>query len=388
VGFYQGDTLKIVDDIKALRPTVFVSVPRLWNKIYDKITAGAAAKGGIATFLFNTALESKKGWLRSSNSITHTFWDRLVFRKVAAQVGLDRVRVMITGSAPIASHVMEFLRVAFSAHVCEGYGQTECCGAASLTFFPDQASLGHVGGPLACCEVRLEDVPDMGYKATDAVHGEHQLPVQGRGEVCYRGYNIFPGYYKDEAKTKEALDSEGWLHSGDIGVWDARGNLRIVDRKKNIFKLSQGEYVAAEKIELIYAKAELVGQVFVYGDSLHSMLVAIVVPDPDTLKAWAKKNGHEGKALKDLAALPDVKKLLKEQMAAEAKSSKLQSFENAREIFVEPFQWTPEDLLTPSFKLKRADAKKKYQEELDKMYIGLGDLVGGKSGLKQGGGAI
>ena len=359
VGFYQGDTLKITEDLVALRPTVFVSVPRLWNKIYDKITAGAAAKGGVAAYLFNSALEAKKYWLRTTNCITHSLWDRLVFGAVAQRVGLDRVRVMITGSAPIAPHVMEFLRVAFGAHVCEGYGQTECSAAASLTNFYDQASLGHVGGPLACCEIRLESVPDMSYLASDTTHGEARVPCQGRGEVCYRGHNVFPGYYKDVERTREAVDAEGWLHSGDIGIFDANGNLRIVDRKKNIFKLSQGEYVAAEKIENVYLKAGLVAQSFVYGDSLHSMLVGVMVPDADAVKLWARANGHEALAPKDLAALPQLKKAMAEQMEKEAKDAKLQSFEKVKDFYVEPFQWTPEDLLTPSFKLKRADAKKK-----------------------------
>ena len=361
VGFYQGDTLKITEDLAALRPTVFVSVPRLWNKIYDKITAGAAAKGGVAAYLFNSALEAKKYWLREHNCLSHSLWDRLVFKGVRARVGLDRVRLMITGSAPIAPHVMEFLRVAFGAHVCEGYGQTECSAASNLTNFHDQASLGHVGGPLACCEVRLESVVDMGYLASDTVHGEARAPCQGRGEVCYRGHNVFPGYFKDLDKTREALDADGWLHSGDVGMIDERGNLRIVDRKKNIFKLSQGEYVAAEKIENVCIKAGLVAQAFVYGDSLHSVLVGVMVPDADAAKAWARANGLGDKAahIKDLAALPELKKAMAAELEAVAKEAKLQSFERVRDFYVEPFQWTPEDVLTPSFKLKRADAKKK-----------------------------
>jgi long-chain acyl-CoA synthetase len=393
VGFYQGDTLKIVEDLTAIRPTIFPSVPRLYNRIYDRITGKANAAGGIKTSLFNQALEGKKHWLKESNTITHSLWDRLVFRKVAASVGLDRCRIMLTGSAPIAPHVMEFLRVVFSARVCEGYGQTECSAAATLTNFNDQATKGHVGGPLASNRVKLVSVGEMGYNVTDTVHDRQVdekgavinagIPCTGRGEVCYKGFNVFPGYYKDAEKTAEALDADGWLHSGDIGLWDANGNLRIIDRKKNIFKLSQGEYVAAEKIENVYTKSTLIQQAFVYGDSLHAVLVAIIVPDADGLKAWAGKNDLAGKSVPELVASDAVKAAIKADMSVMAKEAKLQGFEQVKEFVLDPTPWTPDDLLTPSFKLKRADAKKKYQKQIDVMYEKV-DPIAGKTGLKQG----
>lgn len=388
IGFYQGDTLKILEDIKALRPTIFPSVPRLFNRIYDKISGGVQETGGLKAALFNRGFESKKYHLQN-NHVTHGFWDRLVFGKIATRVGLDRCHLFVTGSAPIASHVMEFLRIVFSVKMVEGYGQTECGGAATVTNVHDQASKGHVGGPLACNLVKLVDVPDMGYLHTDTVHGQEitdgkvinpGIPCTGRGEVCYKGPNVFSGYYKDADKTAEALDADGWLHSGDIGLWDEHGNLRIVDRKKNIFKLSQGEYVAAEKIENIYLKSQYVQQVFVYGDSLHSMLVAIVIPDPDGLKRLPIANGR---SCEEMCNDPEVKKAVKADMDKIGKEAKLQGFELAKDIFMDPVPWTPEDILTPSFKLKRADAKKKYQSHIDAMYTVL-DPVAGMKGLKQG----
>jgi len=393
IGFYQGNTLELTDDLTALRPTLFPSVPRLYNKIYDKIMAGAQA-GGIKTFLFNRAFAAKEYYLDHHNTVHHSVWDRLVFSKVAARVGLDRVRVLLTGSAPIAGHVLKFMRIAFSATLCEGYGQTECSAAATLTDPGDQASLGHVGGPLPCNEVKLVSVAEMGYTVADTVHGREVgadgavinagIPCAGRGEVCYRGANVFAGYYRDDEKTREAIDADGWLHSGDIGLWDANGCLRIVDRKKNIFKLSQGEYVAAEKIENVYIKAELVAAAFVYGDSLHSVLVAVVCPDPDAAKRWAAANGAAGSDLKALCGSKAFKAEVEKQMEAVAKEAKLQGFEKARQTTLESEPWTPDDILTPSFKLKRADAQKKYQKEIDAMYVKAGDLVAGKSGLKQG----
>jgi long-chain acyl-CoA synthetase len=150
-----------------------------------------------------------------------------------------------------------------SCDLFEGYGQTECAAAASLTMREDVTNIGHVGVPLACNEIKLVSVEDMGYRYDDTFHGRQlnadgSVAVKGeecngRGEVCFRGPNVFAGYYKSPDKTAEALDADGWLHSGDIGMWTPQGYLRIVDRKKNIFKLSQGEYVAAEKIENVRA---------------------------------------------------------------------------------------------------------------------------------------
>jgi long-chain acyl-CoA synthetase len=389
IGFFQGDTLKLVDDLKELRPTVFASVPRLFNKFYDKIVGGAKAAGGLKAKLFAQGFAAKQDGLARHNSLTHWFWDKLVFHKVAGRVGLDRCRVMATGSAPIAPHVLEFLRVVFSAHVVEGYGQTECGGVSTVTPFELQNRTGNVGAPLPYNEIKLVSVPDMGYNHTDTVHGADAaagnpgVPCSGRGEVCYKGLNVFKGYYLDPEKTAEALDADGWLHSGDIGLWDATGCLRIVDRKKNIFKLSQGEYVAPEKIENVYLKSSLVAQAFVYGDSLHALLVGVIVPNFDNLKSWAAEHGKSADPA-TLAADADLKKAIMEDLGKMAKEAKLSGFEQVKGIHLDPVAWTPDDLLTPSFKLKRADAKKKYNAILDGLYDALNDTVAGVKGLKQG----
>jgi long-chain acyl-CoA synthetase len=142
VGFFQGSPLKLLEDLAELHPTIFPSVPRLFNKIFDKISTGVAAKGGLAATLFNSGMNSKLANLRTSNELHHGFYDRLVFGKVAARLGLDRCRLMVTGSAPIAGHVLEFLRVVFSCAVVEGYGQTECTAAATVVPTGDQGTSG------------------------------------------------------------------------------------------------------------------------------------------------------------------------------------------------------------------------------------------------------
>eukprot|EP00911_Craspedida_sp_UC1_P000097 UC1_evm1s81 len=295
IGYYQGDTLKILEDLAALRPTIFPSVPRLLNRVHDKIIAGAAEAGGVKAWLFRTALASKIAGLRNGH-LRHGLWDRLVFGPLKARLGFDRLRLMATGSAPLASHVMDFLRAAFGVPVYEGYGQTESSALITLTR-ADDYSTGHVGIPVAACEVMLEDVPEMGYRSTDVVHGGNSAgggggrergggggeddgggggddaslggePCMGRGEICFRGANVFREYYGSPQKTAETVDARSWCHTGDIGLWTPEGKLKIIDRKKNIFKLSQGEYVAAEKVEGVVSRAPLVAQAFIYGDSL------------------------------------------------------------------------------------------------------------------------
>lgn len=394
VGFFQGSTPKLMDDLKCLRPTLFPSVPRLFNKIYDKVVGGVESAGGMKAYLFKKGFAAKQYWLER-NEQTHSVWDPILFNKIKTKVGLDRCKLMLTGSAPIAAHVMEFLRIVFGCPILEGYGQTESAAAATLTSYHDQKSMGHVGGPLANNEIKLVSVPEMDYLVTDRAHGQvvekdgtitnPGIPCEGRGEICYRGPNIFLGYFKNPEKTAEAKDAEGWLHSGDIGMFTPEGNIKIVDRKKNIFKLSQGEYIAAEKIENIYQRSSLVAQIFVYGDSLQSCLVAIVVPEEEAIVDWASKNGVSGSSLAELCKSDDVKKAIEADMKTQAKAGGLKGFENARGITLFPELFTVEnDLLTPTFKLKRPVAKRRFQADIDMMYAsGLG-VVAGRSGLKQG----
>lgn len=379
IGYYQGDTRLLMADIAALKPTVFPSVPRLYNKIYDKITQGVSH--GLKKTLYDNGMDSKTYWLERGY-LHNTVWDGILFNKIKAKVGLDRVRMMITGSAPIANHVMAFLRCVFGCEVIEGYGQTETTAAATITFMGDYTT-GHVGGPLCCNEIKLDSVPDMGYLATDKWHGKDEangkpgIACLGRGEICMRGPNIFRGYYKNDTKTKETIDSEGWSHSGDIGIWLPNGCLKIVDRKKNIFKLSQGEYIAAEKIEIVYQKSPFVAQPFVYGDSLQSCLVGVMVPDVDYLANWAPANGFSTD-MKELCANADFKKIVMDDMKRVAKEAKLYSFEQCKDIHLEPEAWTAENCLTPTFKLKRDVAKKIYQKEIDAMYAVVGGITGDK----------
>lgn len=176
------------------------------------------------------------------------------------------------------------MKVCFACPFVEGYGLTETSGGSSVCK-PNDPVLGHVGGPLACVKWRLLDLPEMSYLSTDEPYP--------RGELCMKGPTVFDGYFKRPDKTAEAFDKDGWFKTGDVVMVYPNGTARIIDRSKNIFKLSQGEYIAPEKIENIFALSPWMAQTMIYGDSLRSCCVAIIVPNPDRVKAWANQNGKQ-----------------------------------------------------------------------------------------------
>ncbi|XP_037660332.1 long-chain-fatty-acid--CoA ligase 5 isoform X2 [Choloepus didactylus] len=356
VGFFQGDIRLLPDDMKTLKPTVFPVVPRLLNRIYDKVQN--EAKTPLKKFLLNLAVtckfsEVKKGIIRRDS-----LWDKLIFAKIQASLG-GKVRIMVTGAAPISSTVLTFLRAAMGCLVLEAYGQTECTAGCTLSLPWDWVS-GHVGAPLACNHVKLEDVADMNY-----------FSVNNEGEICVRGTNVFKGYLKDPEKTAEALDKDGWLHTGDIGRWLPNGTLKIIDRKKNIFKLAQGEYIAPEKIENIYLRSRPVLQIFVHGDSLRSSLVGVVVPDPDVFSSFTDKLGIKG-SLEELCQNQVVKGAILEDLQKIGKESGLKSFEQVKNIFLHPEPFSIENgLLTPTLKAKRGELSKYFRMQIDSLYQSL-----------------
>ncbi|XP_066994601.2 long-chain-fatty-acid--CoA ligase 1 isoform X5 [Anabrus simplex] len=357
VGFFSGEIKRLTDDMKALRPTVMPAVPRLLNRIYDKVMAEVNGSF-IKRVLFNMAMSAKEGEIKRGIIRNNSFWDKLVFRKVQEGVG-GRLRLMVVGSAPLAGNVLTFIRCALGCLVVEGYGQTECTAPITLTVQGDHIP-EHVGPPVACCCLKLVDVPEMEYFASS-----------NQGEVCVKGTNVFLGYYKDEEKTKETIDDDGWHHTGDVGMWLPNGTLKIIDRKKHIFKLSQGEYIVPEKIENMYLRSQYVQQVFVCGESLKSCIVAVVVPDVDVIKSWACENQIPG-TLSVLCANPEVKKLIMDDMIAWGKEGGLRSFEQVKDIYLHPDPFSVQNgLLTPTLKSKRPQLKAYFKPQIEDMYSKL-----------------
>jgi len=345
VGYYQGDVDKLIDDIQALRPTVFVGVPRVFQRIYDRVQETIKESLYHRRKLFEYAYASKLEGLKSGEP--SPWLDALVFSKIRARLG-GRVRLIISGSAPLSEELQRFLMVCFGCAVIQGYGLSETC-ACDTVQLPAECSVynvGNVGRPTPCNEIKLLSVNDMNYSPLD-------LPLP-RGEIAIRGPNVFAGYYKEEDKTKEVMTEDGFFRTGDIGQWNKDGSLSIIDRKKNIFKLAQGEYVSSEKLEQIYTRIEGVSQIFVYGDSFQNYLVAVVVLEKGK---WGELTEEE------------VRKKLRVELEEIAKKEKLAGFERIKDFWIEKQEFGVENgLLTPTFKLVRGKLKERYINEIGQMY--------------------
>ncbi|KDP25300.1 hypothetical protein JCGZ_20456 [Jatropha curcas] len=359
IGFWRGDIKLLIEDIGELKPTIFCAVPRVLDRIHSGLTQKISSGSFLKQKLFNIAYSYKLNCMKKGRTHDEAspICDKVVFDKVKQGLG-GRVRLILSGAAPLAIHVEAFLRVVSCAHVLQGYGLTETCAGTFVSLPNEMAMLGTVGPPVPNVDVCLESVPEMNYDA---------LASTPRGEVCVRGSTVFSGYYKREDLTKEVL-IDGWFHTGDIGEWQPDGSLKIIDRKKNIFKLSQGEYVAVENLENIFGLASSVDGIWVYGNSFESFLVAVVNPNQQALESWAKENGIGGD-FNSLCKNPKAKEFILGELTKTAKENKLKGFEIVKAVHLDPEPFDIErDLLTPTYKKKRPQLLKYYQNIIDNMY--------------------
>ncbi|KAJ2717330.1 medium-chain fatty acid-CoA ligase faa2 [Coemansia spiralis] len=366
IGLFSGNILNVVDDLQTLRPTIFCSVPRMLNRIYDRLVAGTIRAPGLTGVLARRAIADKLANLKAGHGNKHAFWDRVIFGKIRALLG-GNLEFVLTGSAPIAPEVLQFLRVCFCCQVTEGWGATETCSIGVSTV-KNENKAGRIGIPMYGLEIRLADVPDMNYLATDK-------PCP-RGEMLVRGDTVFGGYLKDKEKTAEAILEGGWLATGDIARINEDGTLSIIDRKKNIFKLSQGEYVAPETLENTYGKDSNILQIFVHGDSLQSTLVGVVVPDPEAFVPWARKIAKDDSAsIESLCSNDKVNAALLKRLAEHGRKAKRQGYEILRAIKIDyhPFDIETNGILTPTMKLRRNIAADYYRADIDAMYARIND---------------
>jgi long-chain acyl-CoA synthetase len=352
IGYFHGNIVELVDDLKLLRPTSFHSVPRLFNRFGGAIRAATTSqpglKGAMSRHIVSAKLEALSDPEAPKATNRHAVYDRIWGRKVAAALGLDRTESMISGSAPIDPTLHQFLRVVLGNNFFQGYGLTETYAVGLCQQHGDYTT-GNCGGVMPALEMCLLSVPDMDYLVTDK-------PVP-RGELLIRGHSRFREYYKDREETEKAITPEGWFKTGDICSVDARGRFKIIDRRKNVLKLAQGEYISPERIENVYlSHLTYLGQAYVHGDSVQTFLIALFGVAPDMFAPFAsqvlkrKVDATDIPAIKAACQDEKVRRAVCSELDRVGRKNKFQGYERVRNcyLYVEPFT-VENELLTPTW---------------------------------------
>jgi long-chain acyl-CoA synthetase len=350
----DGRIPKLVDNLAVVKPTIMSAVPRIFEKVYNKIIENAKRGSPIKQRIFHWAIGVGKAGseVRQQGrepggllALQLRLAERLVFSKIKALFG-GRVRYLVSGSAPLSHDLLVFFH-ACGVLILDGYGLTET-SAASVVNRPHKFAFGSVGFPLSGTEVKI--APED-------------------GEILIRSPAVMQGYHHLPEQTAEALTGDGWLRTGDIGEIDRNGFLRITDRKKDLIKTSGGKYIAPQAIEgKLKAQCPYISQVIIHGDR-RNFVTALVSLDEEAMMAWAKDHAMSGKPYAEIVKTEQAKQLLAPYFDAVNKSL-------AKHETVKQFAILPRDLsidegeLTPSLKVKRKVVEKKYAGLLDKMYEG------------------
>ncbi|KAM0749891.1 acetyl-CoA synthetase-like protein [Meredithblackwellia eburnea MCA 4105] len=345
-------------DIKSLRPTILIGVPAVWELIRKGIAAKVKAGGPVKSAVFNFAFGLKK-WAGNKGIIAGIL-DAIVFKAVKEATG-GRLKFGVNGGAPLSRDTQEFLSTAL-VMVIQGFGMTET-NALSCILHPDYFTYGPVGVPVPSCEIKLVDFEEAGYHATNN-------PPQG--EIWIRGNSVTKGYYKREDLTKETITEDGWLKTGDIGQWNKDGTLSIIDRVKNLVKLSGGEYIALERLESTYKSCPYVANICVHASSDANRPMAIIFPHEANLKQLVKEKGinvGEHPDFQELCENEAVQKAVLAELGVAGKKAGLKPLEFLQSVVLTSEEWTPQNgLVTAAQKLQRKAILSKFKSEIDAKY--------------------
>lgn len=358
IGFYSGDNKKLLEDLSDLKPTLMAVVPKVLSNMKEKMEKKLEKESKFKQLIFKKGYEMQQSAVKKGKR--SFIWDLIVFNKIKNILG-GNVRLLVSGGAPLTEELWEFAKVAFGCPVLQGYALTEI--AAAGTIMNDDDNKLTAGTIVPSIEIKLKDWEE----------GGQTLEKNKSGEIWIRGPSVFVGYYNKEEKTKEDLDSDGWFHTGDIGHFTKRGLLKIVDRKKNIFKLANGEYIPAEKIEKTFMKSDLISQILIHGESTKDHLIAVVVPKETELLEWCKQNDKKFSNVEEFFSDKELseayEKFVFEDLNKVAKTDNLKPIEIPKKIIFSPTPWNPEnDLTTPTMKIKREALEKKFEEQIKNAY--------------------
>jgi long-chain acyl-CoA synthetase len=351
VGFtisYAESLETLGENLREICPTHIVAVPRVYEKIHGRIHAGVQQGSAVKRALFNWAVgvgrrmseAETSGKPGSLLSLQHRIASALVFKKIHAATG-GNIQFYVSTGAPLAKGLAEFFD-AFGIRIIEAWGMTELTGAATSTS-RTELRYGSVGKPGPGVELKITD----------------------DGEICIRGDIVMRGYWRKPEATAETIDSEGWLHTGDVGHIDDDGFLHITDRIKELIVTAGGKNVAPQPIENALKTHEFIAQAMVIGDR-RNFISALIVPQAEVLESWAGDNGIDG----DLPTLCRDQRVIDHyQAAVEAKMGAFSRYESVRKFTLVPDEFSQEaGELTPTLKLKRRVLLAKYADVIDQMY--------------------
>ncbi|MBN1944770.1 MAG: long-chain fatty acid--CoA ligase [Bradymonadales bacterium] len=355
----------LVDNMLEVRPTVLIAVPRIFNRIYDRLQKKIQEGSPIARFMFQAGMKAAKEkrlarekgqapglWL----NFRHNLFDKLVFAKVRERFG-GRLRFAISGGAALSKDVAQFIDD-MNITVFEGYGLTETAPIVTANR-PDARRIGSVGKPFPDVEVVI-----------DGAKGQPEV----EGEVLVSGPNVMKGYYNLPEETEAVLfdqDGKRFFRTGDLGKFDKDGYLYITGRVKELYKLANGMYISPSPIEEKLQLSKFFSQVFLYGAN-KPFNIALIVPDKDSLVKWAQESGLGEMSFEKLCCHEKVRELVHAEL--EKAGAEIKPFERPRAFHLLTAEFSLDnELLTPSLKVKRKKVAEKYQQEIDTLYQGSED---------------
>jgi long-chain acyl-CoA synthetase len=362
IGFISTNVKNMMEDMNILGPTIICLVPRVMQtiraKVFENFNSLDLWKKELAYKAYYTKLEN----FRKYGIINHVIYDQIIFKRIRGMFG-GKVKCLLSASAPMQKELADDFKIFLGVPIVEALGMTELSGA---TFCTNTQDLNNIttGGVTGGARAILRSVPDLGYTVDDIVDGIN-CPA---GEICVKGPTVFQGYYKNDEENERSFDKDGYFHTGDVGrLYPNLGNgLRVVDRVKEIFKLSQGEYIVPAKLESIYYQSPYVQQMMIYGNSNMNNIIAII--KPDSTKCADALGITEEELVKD-EENPKLKELIRLDLEKYASEAKFNGLEKIKYMIITFEGFTVNNqCMTPTMKFVRKKIEIKFKERIDRLY--------------------